>query len=99
MVCASRRGGNHWLSEGLTSFVDDPHRAIEGAGQGQIINLATRRAEASRRAQLDMLAQLGPDRIAREFSALQRSDRPEAVTFQPLLPHLVMPPHHDVRSS
>jgi uncharacterized protein len=34
----------HWLSEGLTSFVDDPHTAIEGAGQGEIVNLADRRA-------------------------------------------------------
>jgi hypothetical protein len=89
----------HWLSEGLTSFVDDPHAAIEGARQGQIINLADRRADPSRRAQLDMLAALGPDRIAREFSALEASDRPEAATLQPLLPHLVMPAHHDVRSS
>ena len=89
----------HWLSEGLTSFVDDPHAAIEGAGQGQIINLADRRADPSRRAQLDMLAELGPDRIAREFSALATSDRPDTATLQPLLPHLVMPAHHDVRRS
>jgi hypothetical protein len=39
----------HWLSEGLTSFVDDPHTAIEGPRQGEIINLTDRRAEASRR--------------------------------------------------
>src|SRR4030088_180033 len=89
----------HWLSEGLTSFVDDPHAAIEGAGQGRIINLADRRAEASRRAQLDMLADLGPDRIVWEFWALKRSDSPEAAPLQPFLPHLVMPAHHDVRSS
>ena len=30
----------HWLSEGLTSFVDNPHAAVEGARQGEIINLA-----------------------------------------------------------
>jgi hypothetical protein len=24
----------HWLSEGLRSFVDDPHAAIDGVGQG-----------------------------------------------------------------
>jgi uncharacterized protein len=90
----------HWLSEGLTSFVDDPHTAIEGATQGQIINLADRRAEASRRAQLEMLAELGPDKIAREFAALEASDRSRVgETAQPLLPHLVMPAHHDVRSS
>jgi hypothetical protein len=89
----------HWLSEGLTSFVDDPHAAIEGAGQGQIINLADRRAETSRRAQLDMLAELGPERIVREFGALETRKRPQAATLQPLLPHLVMPAHHDVRAS
>jgi hypothetical protein len=29
----------HWLSEGLKDFVDEPHAAIEGLGQGEIINL------------------------------------------------------------
>src|SRR6202142_376309 len=61
----------HWLSEGLTSFVDNPHAAIEGARQGEIINLTDRRAEASRLAQIDMLVSLGPDMIAREFSVLE----------------------------
>jgi uncharacterized protein len=89
----------HWLSEGLTSFVDDPHAAIEGAAGGRIINLADRRAEPSRRAQLDLLAELGPERIAREFCALEARDRPDAASLQPLLPHLVMPAHHDVRGS
>jgi hypothetical protein len=46
----------HWLSEGLTSFVDDPHTAIEGAAQGEIVNLADRRAAPSRCAQLDLLS-------------------------------------------
>src|ERR1700680_1343828 len=91
----------HWLSEGLTSFVDNPHAAIEGAGQGEIINLADRRAEASRLAQIDMLVSLGPDMIAREFSVLESSGRPRepAAIAQPHLPHLVMPAHHDVRSN
>jgi hypothetical protein len=91
----------HWLSEGLTSFVDDPHAAIEGAGQGEIINLADRRAEASRLAQIDLLVSLGPDVIAHEFSSLKASGRPRAAVAiaQPLLPHLVMPTHHDVRSN
>ena len=39
----------HWLSEGLTSFVEEPHAAIEGPGQGEIVNLTDRRAAASRR--------------------------------------------------
>jgi hypothetical protein len=49
----------HWLSEGLTSFVDDPHAAIDGVGQGEIVNLADRRAARSRGAQLDLLSSLG----------------------------------------
>src|SRR6202165_1037921 len=50
----------HWLSEGLKSFVDEPHAAIEGPSQGNIINLTDRRAENSRRKQIELLATLGP---------------------------------------
>ncbi|KAA3447306.1 DUF763 domain-containing protein [Mesorhizobium sp. SARCC-RB16n] len=87
----------HWLSEGLKSFVDQPHAAIEGANQGEIVNLTDRRAEASRRGQLNLLQDLGPDRILRELVALEPVTRP--APEQPLLPHLVMPAHHDVRES
>ncbi|MBP2448232.1 DUF763 domain-containing protein [Rhizobium leguminosarum] len=90
----------HWLSEGLESFVDSPHAAIEGRSQGEIVNLADRRAERSRRGQLDLLATLGPDRIVREAAALLRADEPvPQPSEQPMLPHLVMPVHHDVRES
>jgi hypothetical protein len=49
----------HWLSEGLKSFVEEPHSAIDGVGQGEIINLTDRRARASRRCQLGVLHSLG----------------------------------------
>jgi uncharacterized protein len=89
----------HWLSEGLVSFLDDPHAAIDGLAQGNIVNLADRRAAASRNAQLDLLCSLGPDKIAHEFSLLER-DRaaPDTNIAQPWLPHLIMPAHHDVRA-
>jgi len=86
----------HWLSEGLTSFVESPHAAIEGRRQGEIVNLADRRAEASRAAQLALLAELGPDRLAREAAALEKATVTRDCP-QPTLPHLVMPGHHDVR--
>src|SRR5437660_7743076 len=90
----------HWLSEGLASFVDAPHAAIAGEPQGEIVNLADRRADASRRGQLDLVATLRPDRIVREVRGLSAaSDAPgTAPPAQPSLPHLVMPAHHDVRS-
>jgi uncharacterized protein len=91
----------HWLLEGLTSFVDDPHAAIDGMRQGEVVNLADRRAEVSRRAQLDLLSSLGPDKIACEFSTLKtgREHQAKSPVDQLLLPHLIMPAHHDVRST
>jgi uncharacterized protein len=88
----------HWLSEGLNSFVNEPHSAIEGADQGVIINLTDHRADASRNGQLDLLSDLGPDKIIREVSKLD-SEKPVPLSAQAMLPHLVMPAHHDVRAS
>jgi len=90
----------HWQSEGLTTFLDSPHAAIEGAGQGTIVNLADRRAAASRGAQLALLGSTGADVLARQAAKLAWREtapmaRPEP---QPLLPHLIMPAHHDVRA-
>ena len=85
----------HWLSEGLSSFVEEPHAAIDGEDQGIIVNLTDRRAETSRRMQIEILQALGPDGIARELAALAAEPMPP---LQPMLPHLVMPVHHDVRS-
>jgi hypothetical protein len=82
----------HWHSEGLDSFVEEPHAAIDGPEQGEIINLTDRRAAPSRSAQLDLLASLGPDRIVSELERL------EGPPEQGFLPHLIMPAHHDVRA-
>jgi len=87
MDTAARRARRyHWLSEGLQSFVDEPHAAIEGRPGGAIVNLVDHRAAASRAAQL-ALVQDGPDRVV----ALVR--RAAEGT-----PHLVLPAHHDVRA-
>jgi hypothetical protein len=88
----------HWLSEGVASFVEEPHAAIEGASQGNIVNLTDRRAAGARRAQIDLLADLGPDGIAREAAAIGIVPR-DAAPAQPVLPHLIMPAHHEVRGT
>lgn len=89
----------HWLSEGLQSFVNEPHTAIDGVEQGVIVNLTDRRAEASRLRQVDLLGELGPDGITRQLARLEgRSTEASGPQAQPMLPHLVMPEHHDVRS-
>ncbi|KWT72636.1 hypothetical protein APY04_0075 [Hyphomicrobium sulfonivorans] len=89
----------HWHSSDVGDFVNAPHSAIEGETLGNIVNLTDRRAGGSRSAQLDLLADIGPDGIAREFSRMTDSDKAPKVEAQPMLPHLVMPDHHDLRSS
>jgi hypothetical protein len=84
----------HWHSEQLANFVDEPHSAIDGPAQGEIVNLTDHRAERSREAQLELLSAMGPDRIVSELAAIDGKQPAQAV-----LPHLEMPAHHDVRSS
>jgi uncharacterized protein len=84
----------HWHAKALTSFVEEPHSAIDGPFQGDIINLTDRRAAPARSAQLDLIGALGPDRIVEAFDRLTRKP-----AVQPMLPHLIMPAHHDVRAS
>ena len=92
----------HWLSEGSQNFVEEPHAAIDGVHQGEIVNLTDRRADLSRRAQLELLSSLGPDGLARELAVIEAKPRKPVPPPDPLqlsLPHLVMPAHHEVRAS
>ena len=75
----------HWLSEGLASFVDAPHAAIDGPGQGRIVNLADKRAAASRDAQITLLADLGAERIAAEYARLYRDEEARTARHRPCL--------------
>ncbi|AZO30965.1 DUF763 domain-containing protein [Mesorhizobium sp. M1B.F.Ca.ET.045.04.1.1] len=88
----------HWLSEGLTSFVDQPHAAIEGERQGEIVNLTDHRAERARGSQIEVLKTMSPEKILTELAVLEPQPEPEPAA-QPLLPNLIMPAHHDVRES
>src|SRR5215216_3262797 len=76
----------HWHSGDVTDFVDAPHSAIDGPSQGNIVNLTDKRATASRSAQLDLLATLGPDKIVDEYAAITALP-----ASQLSLPHLTMP--------
>ncbi|RUQ99715.1 DUF763 domain-containing protein [Legionella septentrionalis] len=90
----------HWLSEGLQSFVDAPHAAIEGHHQGNIINLTDQRAQLSRTAQIELLKTFSPERILAEIAqGGQPHSKPITVTTEQLsFPCLAMPKHHEVRA-
>jgi uncharacterized protein len=87
----------HWKSAGLTSFVDDPHAAVEGPSRGQIVNLADARAQRSRGAQLELLA-TGPDRVLALLQKERPDPRPAPLPVQAVLPYLSLPAHHEVRA-
>jgi len=80
----------HWLSEGLQSFVDQPHAAIEGPNQGEIVNLTDHRAADVHACEVD-LVHGDPDRVLAALHRLRDSGG--------AVPHLSMPAHHDVRLS
>jgi hypothetical protein len=84
----------HWLSEGLRSFVDEPHAAIAGPHQGRIVNLTDRRAEAARACQLQLL-QGNPEHVVAAVLRARKIPAPTAA----VLPHLQLPAHHEVLES
>ncbi len=51
----------HWLSTRVSSFVEEPHSAIEGPTQGEILNLTDRRARISRETQVALISD--PDQV------------------------------------
>jgi hypothetical protein len=85
----------HWLSEGLESFVEEPHAAIEGRPVGDVVNLTDRRADDSRKAQLELVGG-GPDRVIAELTRLREAPLQSKLPFE--APHLRLPMRHDVRA-
>ncbi|MDB4936580.1 MAG: Protein of hypothetical function [Labilithrix sp.] len=78
----------HWLSQGLESFVEEPHAAIEGEPVGEIVNLVDARARRVRSAQVELIKE-GPDRIMAELARIEEHApraRKEKETAQAVLP-------------
>jgi hypothetical protein len=85
----------HWLSEGLGSFVDSPHAAIEGPSQGVIVNLTDKRAARARAAQVELVSQ-GPDVVVGALRKLRPREEPVPQSLPLPLPHLQLPAHEEV---
>ncbi len=60
----------HWLSEGLQSFVVEPHTAVVGARAPWVLNLVAREAAPAREV-LPELAQKPPDLLVAELQRVQ----------------------------
>jgi hypothetical protein len=104
---AGERGGRGAIASN-ERFLNSPHAAIEGRNRGVILNLADTRADASRRAGME-LVHAGPDRTISVLRQLREKKGSTLSLFPEIdrglvnetrpLPHLRMPAHHDVRAS
>jgi uncharacterized protein len=59
----------HWHSETIKSFVEEPHAAICGENQGQILNLVDKNAQSTQRA-IITITQENPDKMLTEIKKL-----------------------------
>ncbi len=59
----------HWHSKNISSFVNEPHAAVCGANQGDILNLVAQNAEPTRGGILE-IAQEAPDKMIREVQKM-----------------------------
>ena len=86
----------HWLSDGLESFVESPHAAIDGVPSAEpIVNLTDGRAAPARAAQIALVRE-GPDavvRALRDHRSAWRLAGGRVVSDDVL----TLPFHHDVR--
>lgn len=59
----------HWLSDSLTSFINDPHTSIYGQNTGYILNMADSNAEGSRNGVMQIAGE-NPERMISEINKL-----------------------------
>ena len=71
----------HWLGEGVSDFVCEPHAAICCDSRGTVLNMVARESSAARRASAE-LARERPVKLLAELQRVQRLD---------------LPTHHQVR--
>lgn len=60
----------HWYSEGLESFVNEPHKAIAGARASAVLNMVAREAEKARQVVVK-LAQEVPEKTLKDVTRLK----------------------------
>lgn len=85
----------HWHSEGLRSFVEEPHTAICGTSQGLIVNLVAKEARPAQEGIMS-ITQEQPEAMLKE---IQRAVPSLASPFAAsATPHLSMPLHREIRA-
>lgn len=102
----------HWLSEGVKSFVVEPHSAVASDYRGNVLNFVAEESEKCRDT-ISVIARENPDKTLKSLPVDSIMGKPQQLTlfneannstsdekFLPKIPngaaHLVMPPQHPV---
>jgi len=94
----------HWHSAGLRSFVEEPHTAICGVNQGEILNLADRQADPARKGVLSLtrekpeLMMQDAQKMLVEAGQRRLKDWDHEMVAGQEQRLLTLPSHHDVRA-
>ncbi len=89
----------HWLSEGLTNFLDNPHTDISSEIlKDKVLNMASKESQSCRKASLEIISE-GSNRIKRYLNKLKDSNQTNLDDFITpnksieliKVPHLEMP--------
>ena len=70
----------HWCSANIKSFVEEPHTAVTGENQGEILNLAAKEASGTRGAIMDFTKET-PDRVIHEIKKIAEPDSSFSVGY------------------
>jgi hypothetical protein len=76
----------HWLSDGMESFVCEPHKAVCSDGQSRVLNMVARESEPSRQASAE-IGRLHPEKLVAELKKITSNES------------LDLPGRHGIRAS
>jgi len=74
----------HWLSEKLQSFVDDPHQAVCGLPENNVLNLVEHDNQATRKASVEICREK-PEQVGKIYRCITAEKQAEAANIQPSL--------------
>lgn len=84
----------HWLSEGVRSFVEEPHSGICGDRREEfVLDMTARESSEARRASVDLVRE-DPRRLARWVRGVEQRTLDEYLERSPWVARLVMPQGH-----
>ncbi len=66
----------HWLSQGLESFVEEPHKAICAMARGRVLNMVAKESGEARQGVVILVEEYGPEALAREMKRIQELEMP-----------------------